>query len=74
MNSLIRSPAGPRTAMVLMCALALAALLAGCGQTGPLYLPEPTPMEVGGAETPDPAAPTPAVTPDPAQDDEDETP
>lgn len=35
-----------------LCALALlaAAALAGCGQKGALYQPEPTEIEVGGEE------------------------
>ncbi len=50
--------------------LAPAALLAGCGQTGALYMPDEgvtTPVEVRTTQTPAPeSAPTPAPTPTPA--------
>ena len=39
--------------------IALASLLAACGQTGPLYLPDEgitTPVEIRGPSTPPPAA------------------
>jgi predicted small lipoprotein YifL len=41
-----------------MLALAAALLLAGCGQMGPLYLPE----EAGAPGAPAPATTTPAAT------------
>ncbi|WP_143326165.1 LPS translocon maturation chaperone LptM [Vandammella animalimorsus] len=43
---------------IVICACAhglLAAALAGCGQSGPLYLPPPA--DAGTAATPQPAAP-----------------
>lgn len=49
----------------LASALALLLLLTGCGQKGPLYLPERTPMEVGEADDPAEAA---------AEDEEDRSP
>jgi polar amino acid transport system substrate-binding protein len=39
------------------------ALLGGCGQKGPLYLPD----KGGAVVTPPPAAPAPGATPAPAQ-------
>lgn len=48
-------------------ALALAATLGGCGQTGPLYLPERGKVVTRPAPTAAPApAPAPAPTPAPA--------
>jgi predicted small lipoprotein YifL len=40
-------------AILIFCAVALAAMLSACGQTGPLYLPKPPP---------DPDAPAAPVT------------
>lgn len=51
--------------------LMLAALLAGCGQTGALYLPDvgvESPVEVRPATPP---APAPAPTPEPEDEDQD---
>jgi predicted small lipoprotein YifL len=47
--------------MRILAALALAAAAAGCGQTGPLYLPDKgveTPVEIRGPATPPPDAGT----------------
>lgn len=52
-------------------ALTAAALLAACGQTGALYLPDEgveTPVEIRGPATP---APGPATQPAPEEEDED---
>ena len=54
-------------ALLLSCC----AVLAGCGQTGPLYLPDEgveTPVEIRGPATP---ATEPAPEPVPESDDED---
>ncbi|MFC4933336.1 LPS translocon maturation chaperone LptM [Massilia sp. GCM10023247] len=46
----------------LLLAVVLAATaLAGCGQTGPLYMPKPPAKPA--AQTPAPATPAPAATP-----------
>nr|WP_283093308.1 lipoprotein [Noviherbaspirillum sp. L7-7A] len=50
------------------CAIALAVMLAGCGQTGPLYMPvKPAPRQTGPSNTapplPDTATPPQPVTP-----------
>lgn len=56
----------------ILCALAVAALLCGCGQTGALYLPGErvkTPVEIRTTTTPAPAPPpaqAPAQPPSPA--------
>jgi predicted small lipoprotein YifL len=42
--------------------------LAGCGQKGPLYLPDPAPQTVPPAVAPPPTAPVPPGTPAAADD------
>lgn len=54
-----------------------AVLLAACGQTGPLYLPDEgvsTPVEIRGPEAPAPAAGPPAEPPADEDEDTDEPP
>ncbi|MFS0756226.1 lipoprotein [Noviherbaspirillum sp. 1P10PC] len=47
------------------CAIALAVMLAGCGQTGPLYMPvKPAPRQTGPANTA-PTLPATATPPQP---------
>jgi len=56
-----------------LAALAAAALLAACGQTGALYLPDEgvtTPVEIRGPAT---TAPAPAPEPPPPAPEEEET-
>lgn len=51
------------TVPMRLTALAAATLLAACGQTGALYLPDAgveTPVEIWGPATPAPEAPPPA--------------
>ncbi|OYV28948.1 MAG: hypothetical protein B7Z79_11640 [Thiomonas sp. 20-64-9] len=43
MNTQLNRPRFSRTVARLMAATCVIALLAGCGQTGPLYLPAPAP-------------------------------
>jgi predicted small lipoprotein YifL len=57
----VKSPNALLPAIVV--ATALATLLAGCGQTGPLYMP--TPPAKPAAQTPAPATPAKPVTPTP---------
>ena len=55
----------------------VAVLLAACGQTGPLYLPDEgvdTPVEIRGPEAPAPAAGPPAEPPADEDEDTDEPP
>jgi len=51
--------------MRTLAALTLLALLAACGQTGPLYLPGEAPREGEAASVPAPASPT-GEAPEPA--------
>ncbi|MYN02821.1 sugar transporter [Pseudoduganella sp. DS3] len=50
---------------IALAAVATAALLAGCGQTGPLYLPKPPakPVTAGKPGVAPPAAPVPSTPP-----------
>ncbi|MFC5459587.1 LPS translocon maturation chaperone LptM [Massilia niabensis] len=51
---------------LLIATVTAAVLVAGCGQTGPLYMPQPPARPA--AQTPAPATPAPAATtPAPAQ-------
>jgi len=61
------------TRLLLQLMLAALPALAGCGQTGALYLPDEgvaTPVEIRTTTTTEPAA-TPTPTPPPKPDDED---
>ncbi len=61
----------PYTFWMRILLIACCAVLAGCGQTGPLYLPDEgveTPVEIRGPAT---SATEPAPAPAPESDDED---
>lgn len=43
---------GRRPELMFLLAVLISLAAAGCGQRGPLYLPEPTPIEIGeGAQS-----------------------
>nr|WP_267871883.1 lipoprotein [Pseudoduganella violaceinigra] len=50
---------------IALAVLAMTALLAGCGQTGPLYLPKPPskPVTAGKPGVAPPSAPVPSTPP-----------
>jgi predicted small lipoprotein YifL len=56
-----------RAASTSLMAAALLGLLAGCGQKGPLYLPEKKPAPVSAPATTPPPGPPPPATPAPAK-------
>lgn len=54
MTESIGVPAGKRSKAVLAACLALFLLLVGCGQSGPLYLPEEPPAADGSGDSAEP--------------------
>ncbi len=59
-----RRPKAPRLGF-LMAATLLACAAAGCGQRGPLKLPDRTPGQLAAAPSPPTTAPTPTEAPKP---------
>ncbi|WP_371868518.1 LPS translocon maturation chaperone LptM [Telluria aromaticivorans] len=49
-----------KSSIALLCGAAMLAALAGCGQTGPLYMPNPPAKPVPAAAVEQPAQPVPS--------------